>query len=768
MIDWRSIDAHRWSDDDYSLGIKYIKEKSIGKPNKKEYNKTDDGWKAFKKKLRVYSLDTSEKYIQLVIDSPEEVPSFFSFTAIQYPIVFTVVKQSQIQETISQFVNAQEQHWAFNYRTLHDKIKRSKLLGISQGDVQKFLKNVPNHFQQTNIKTQQPYVKSYRPMYPYQHWQIDHIEINLANTKYKYVLVIIDIFSKYIYLFPCESTNMTNVSEFLLSLFLNGEIPERIGADNAFDKTALTELFNEYQIKLLIGNPYSPQTQGFVERVNAYIKRFILSHMNRYQQYSFHDILQYVAFGINNTRHSVTGMTPFELHKGRSISVRPLGIDSSNDFNPNVENIEKNEENLIKLDAKVYRHTAEQLHIDRVIHARDKLHTAAEKTELRFQKKFSKERDLVIGDIVRIGTYTLHPDKKIQPHQIRVVDTDDTTTILKNPLFIIRRKDPIFNKVDPARDYHHVIDIAKYPAGSFVKHVRYSKRFYWDVSALTNQKNGGYFKVTEVIDKFNYKLQLYGRTDSRIEFLVDYGNNRWTDSFHRRLLLLADRKELMTAVTRPTYKAMINLGVSTICNERPSLVRRESVPARVGSAPIRRETLAKNIIKNKIREIHDNHEKAIQLYQGIDVSQAHIAAIDMFKKYIGKLKDKRQSKVLQKVRVYHTWYFLEPLYKISWDELFIDNIKQLKPLIWKMKGAAGNSPVNTKGKKNINDVKTTTTTFANYDLELKPTKYKYEPVDLTQYTSYKENPNFWYFFHPHYVIFALSPLDKQKELVKDI
>ena len=50
IIDWRSIDAHQWSDENYALGIKYLKEKSIGKPNKKGYNKTDDGWKAFKKK----------------------------------------------------------------------------------------------------------------------------------------------------------------------------------------------------------------------------------------------------------------------------------------------------------------------------------------------------------------------------------------------------------------------------------------------------------------------------------------------------------------------------------------------------------------------------------------------------------------------------------------------------------------------------------------------------------------------------------------------
>ena len=167
-------------------------------------------------------------------------------------------------------------------------------------------------------------------MYPFQYWQIDHIDLQSisgnAKKAWKYVLVIIDIFSKFVYLYPCNSTKLEEVVGILQKIFLNGDIPEIIGCDQAFNKPAVAELCKVYGIELRPSTPHNPQTNGFVENKNKHIKKLIQLYLAKGFK-GFVNALDHIAFTLNNTKHSVILHTPQMIHRGRDIHIKSPIID---------------------------------------------------------------------------------------------------------------------------------------------------------------------------------------------------------------------------------------------------------------------------------------------------------------------------------------------------------------------------------------------------------------------------------------------------------
>ena len=215
------------------------------------------------------------------------------------PITFTVIQPHLKDSLIKSFLQ-HEFSQALNYKQLYTKIIHAGWLGISRQYVYDYLKKNPLPLQEVRVANQKPYVQSFRPMYPFEYWQIDLIDFRKLREQnrfpsdnsrmYKWILVIIDIFSKFIYLYPIEGnvesldqTMMQEICNILQKLFLSGDIPKKIGSDNQFNTQAYNTLCTKFHIKAIFGLPHHPQTQGFVENKIKHIKSFIYLHFNTYK-----------------------------------------------------------------------------------------------------------------------------------------------------------------------------------------------------------------------------------------------------------------------------------------------------------------------------------------------------------------------------------------------------------------------------------------------------------------------------------------------------
>nr|XP_026485607.1 uncharacterized protein LOC113393110 [Vanessa tameamea] len=92
-----------------------------------------------------------------------------------------------------------------------------------------------------------------------------------SNTKNKYILTIIDEFSRFPFAFPCADITSKTVIKYLNEIFLTFGMPSFIHSDRgtAFMSSDLKEFLYNRGIATSRTTPYNPRGNGQVERLNA-------------------------------------------------------------------------------------------------------------------------------------------------------------------------------------------------------------------------------------------------------------------------------------------------------------------------------------------------------------------------------------------------------------------------------------------------------------------------------------------------------------------
>ena len=200
---------------------------------------------------------------------------------------------------------------------LHSMISL-KFIGIPKSMINEFLANHSAHQVQKQIsqKVNQPL----RPLYPNHWWQLDILYLTpfeKSNHKYKYVLTIIDIFSKFVWLRGLKSRESAEYGFVLEKLFMEFGSPKILQGDNEFRNQ---EVFNlkDFGITLRFGRAGNSASQGQVERVNRSIRGYINKHFETYNKTKWIELLPYIEFSLNCNKHSTTNQIPFEVYHGRS------------------------------------------------------------------------------------------------------------------------------------------------------------------------------------------------------------------------------------------------------------------------------------------------------------------------------------------------------------------------------------------------------------------------------------------------------------------
>ena len=182
-----------------------------------------------------------------------------------------------------------------------------------------------------SIKVSKPPPQPVRSMKIMERIQVDLLElygpkspfIAQANHNYRYVLSILDCFSKYCWLMPLTSKRAAEVASVLCALFREFGCPQILHSDNGKEFVArlISEICTDLGIKKLEGRPYHPQSQGQVENLNKKVKEYLLHRLLSFNEEEHSSIwpwlLPEVAHHINNTWHSSINNVPFRVFFGR-------------------------------------------------------------------------------------------------------------------------------------------------------------------------------------------------------------------------------------------------------------------------------------------------------------------------------------------------------------------------------------------------------------------------------------------------------------------
>jgi len=149
-------------------------------------------------------------------------------------------------------------------------------------------------------------------------WSADLVDMQ-AFSKYnkgvKYLLTVIDIFSKYAWVIPLKNKTGESVTEAFEKIILEGRLPVNLWVDEG--KEFYNKKFESFLNKNKI-NMYHTFNEGkavVIERFNRSLKRIMWKYFTANNTYTYLDNLQDMVDKYNKTKHSSIKMTPIEASK---------------------------------------------------------------------------------------------------------------------------------------------------------------------------------------------------------------------------------------------------------------------------------------------------------------------------------------------------------------------------------------------------------------------------------------------------------------------
>ena len=146
-----------------------------------------------------------------------------------------------------------------------------------------------------------------------------------SASGYKYLLTLMDLYSKYPEAIPLRRVDNEAVLEALLEVISRHGIPESILTDqgSVFMSRLTKSVCNTLGIEQIRTSPYHPQSDGALERWHACLKGMLKRSEADLKYWDRH--LKYLLFAYRDTPHCTTGFSPFSLLFGREVK-GPLAL----------------------------------------------------------------------------------------------------------------------------------------------------------------------------------------------------------------------------------------------------------------------------------------------------------------------------------------------------------------------------------------------------------------------------------------------------------
>lgn len=138
----------------------------------------------------------------------------------------------------------------------------------------------------------------------------------------KYIVVVIDAFSRFVELFPAVDATAVQAARALLEVFGRYGAPRAVRSDNGSQYTAtlIKEFLRLVGTQQQLTIPYRPQSNGLVERANGEVMRHVRAIVaERRLNDRWSSVLPLVQRIINATPHLTIGTTPARIMFGDAV-----------------------------------------------------------------------------------------------------------------------------------------------------------------------------------------------------------------------------------------------------------------------------------------------------------------------------------------------------------------------------------------------------------------------------------------------------------------
>lgn len=147
----------------------------------------------------------------------------------------------------------------------------------------------------------------------------------------RFILGVIDCFSKYPALIPLRATDSKTVAHALVKNWISVfGVPHCVHSDRGsnFVSDLFREMCSLFGIKKSQSAPYYPQSDGFIERLFRTAKDMIFATSNSFKR-DWKEVLPLVEMGLRSTVQVTTKVSPFEVLFGTTMRLPLLWIDDA-------------------------------------------------------------------------------------------------------------------------------------------------------------------------------------------------------------------------------------------------------------------------------------------------------------------------------------------------------------------------------------------------------------------------------------------------------
>ena len=163
-------------------------------------------------------------------------------------------------------------------------------------------------------------IKNYFPItsnYKNQIWQIDLVDISnnaSVNKNYHYILICIDICSRFVYAVPLKNKNANSVDDAMILIFKSAK-PTVIECDKGseFTNTSFKNLMNKNNIEIRYCEVGDHHKLGIIDRFVKTLRYKINKYVSTHQTVKYIDALPSIIHSYNNTYHRGIEKKPSEV-----------------------------------------------------------------------------------------------------------------------------------------------------------------------------------------------------------------------------------------------------------------------------------------------------------------------------------------------------------------------------------------------------------------------------------------------------------------------
>lgn len=183
-------------------------------------------------------------------------------------------------------------------------------------DIKKWTKACFTCLMFNSMKVPTPPLKPYRPTRPREICGTDLLHFGKSDNGYEWVLVVIDLFTKWGYAYPLRSkaeASQTLLEEFFLK---EGVLPRTLLSDNGLEyaNDDLLRICKEMGVEQVFTKGYLCRENGCCERLNETLQHFMRKRGTVKPQWESQ--LPYALFYYNRLPHEATGVSPYLLETG--------------------------------------------------------------------------------------------------------------------------------------------------------------------------------------------------------------------------------------------------------------------------------------------------------------------------------------------------------------------------------------------------------------------------------------------------------------------